>query len=435
MQDQLPPGAEHGLVRDILDPEWRDREFIEVDSALEMPRLETTPEPLAPGIWFDVPDEEYHRIPALSNSLCKYLLASPTIAWAESWLNPNREESKADHLVVGKAYHSMILEGVRAYESRFYPMPDKSDFPDALEKIDEIKAAISQRNASPVTRVDAPELGEGKTRAAKKEDWIEQLYSLDRSVEVWELIKAKHERRAKGRELISIDDDHRIRMAARMIKQDPELAKAFEGGWPEVVLIWWDERQGVLCKCKVDYLKLKGMVDLKSFANKRDRSVRNSIIREIAEYRMSLQPAHYLPGAVAVRRLIREIDSEGPIHETGIHHWPLRSDEAAEALSEDDLKAAQARAREQFEWAKRWASFDGNDRWLWVFQQKGDAPVTRGYYHPLGSSHHTIASGMIITAIRQFRECVEIYGVDPWLDLAEIDELGEDDIPAWGLEI
>jgi hypothetical protein len=46
-----------------------------------------------------------------------------------------------------------------------------------------------------------------------------------------------------------------------------------------------------------------------------------------------------------------------------------------------------------------------------------------------------ISKSMMVDAIRRFREAVEIYGTDPWLDLAEIDELTDEDIPAWGLEI
>lgn len=410
MPREVSPGVYAETVADVIGDA---SEFIEVESALEMPRIEGTPGPLAPGIWFGVPDEVYHAIPAFSKTLGRYILASPTIAWAHSWLNPNKEERKAEHLLVGKAYHAMILEGPDAYQARFYPMPQKADYPDAIDGVAEIKAAIEDRNAKPVSKVDAPELGDGKTRPARKEDWVAQLAALDRSVPIWDIIVAKAQKAAAGRDLISPDDDRRIRVAARMIKQDPELLKAFTGGWPEVTLIWRDERQGVLCKARIDYLKLKAAIDLKSFANNRDRSIRNSIIREIAEHRYALQPAHYLDGIDAVRKLVRAGAA------SAVHVWEDSGIDAGAAT----------------EWALRWASFTGPDRWLWVFQQKGDVPVTRGLYHPLGGSIHMIAKSMMVDAIRRFREAVEIYGTDPWLDLAEIDELTDEDIPAWGLEI
>ncbi len=410
MPKEIAPGVEVNTLADIIGD---TTEFIEVESALDMPAIEGTPEPLAIGIHFNVAEEDYHAIPATSKSLLRYTLASPTIGWAKSWLNPNREEKSADHLTVGKAYHAMILEGPKAYESRFYVMPSKAEHPDALEAVAEIKAAIEKCGAKPISKADAPDLGEGKTRPAKKEDWEAQLAALDRTVPIWGRIVAKAEKAANGRALITPDDDRRIRVAARMIKQDPELLKAFSGGWPEVTLIWRDERQGVLCKARIDYLKFKAAVDLKSFENRQERSVRNSIIRAIAEYRYSLQPAHYLEGIDIVRKLVRK-------HGASVIHYHGEDSEAAEA--------AQA-------WAFRWASYDGPVRWLWVFQQKGDAPVTRGLYHPLGGTIHAIAQGMIIDGLRRFREAVEIYGTDPWLDLGEIEELHDEDIPAWGLEI
>lgn len=412
----VAPGLELPTLAEMIGD---GSDFIEVDTALELPSIKDKPFRLPPGIHFNVPEEDYHRIEAISKTLIRYTLASPTIGWAESFLNPEKEEKTADHLTVGKAYHAMILEGPAAYEARFYPGPVKSDYPDALDAVADIKAAIEKRDAKAVSKVPAPDLGEDKTRPAKKEDWVAQLHALDRSVEIWDVIKARFEKMAAGRVMLSPDDDRRIRVAARMIKQDPELVKAFTGGWAEVTLVWYDERQGVLCKARIDYLKLMAVVDLKSFANNRDRSIRNSIIRDIASYHYCLQPAHYLDGVDAVKKLVRK-------HGDAVVFW--HTDDVPD--DHDNAKATEASA-----WAIKWASYDGPLKWLWVFQQKGDAPVTRGYFHPLGGSIHTIARSMIVDGLRRIRESVEIYGADPWLDLGEIDELTDEDIPAWGLEI
>lgn len=417
MTKQVAPGLEVETLGEMIDG---PSEFIEVESALEMPSIKDQPFTLPVGIHFGIPEEDYFRIEAVSKTLIRYILASPTIGWAESWLNPGKEEKKAEHLTIGKAYHAMILEGPAEYEARFYPGPVKDDFPKALDGVTEIKEAIKRRDGKPVSTVPAPEIGPEASRPARKEDWVAQLHGMDRTVEIWDMIKAKAEARAAGRTIINPEDDKRIRVAARMIKQDPELAKAFSGGHAEVTLIWRDERQGVLCKCRIDYLKLKAAIDLKSFANSRDRSIRNSIIREIAEHRYSLQPAFYMDGIDAVKKLVRKSGGEAIFYHV-------------DGGDIDDAK--RAKMAEATEFAQRWAGYDGPTRWLWVFQQKGDAPVTRGFYHPLGGSIHAIARSMCVDGIRRFRESVEIYGTDPWLDLAEIDELTDEDIPAWGLEI
>jgi hypothetical protein len=394
-------------------------QFVEQEGPLAMPRLDTThPEPPV-GIHFGMTEEDYHRLPCFSQSYARALLASPTLFWADSWLNEDREEEdEADektHRIVGRAYHAMILEGPRHYGERFYPAPDPKAHPKALRTVEQIKQALEARDIKPVAKVDVPGQ-EGKTKAATKPDWIAQLVQADRSVEVWDDIVAKAERMAAGRAMLSVADDRRIRVAARMIAQEPELSKAFTGGVPEVTLVWRDPRQGVLCKARVDYLKLKMMVDLKSFANRDKRSIRNAILHAIASNRYALQPAIYLQAADEVRKLVRA-------HGASAIYYHDTAD------GQDNRRAAQQ------EFAMRWAAYEDPDRWMWVFQQKGDAPVTRGYWYSTGSTSHTIMCGFWVTACREFRRNAELYGVDPWLDLAELDEIADGDIPSWGLDI
>ena len=402
-------------------------EFIEVADALDMPRLPDINgeiNPLPPlGIHFGMDEDAYHAIPAFSKSHLRNFLCSPTNFWADSWLNPDRAERGATHLSRGKGYHAMILEGHDAYTSRFYPAPDPKEYPKALRSVDEIKQALVERDQKPVAKIDLPGQ-EGKTRAAKKEDWVAQLVAYDRTVEVWEDIEARAARIAAGRTLLSVDDDRRIRIAARMIAQDPVLAKAFKGGWPEVTLIWRDPHQGVLCKARLDYLKLRAVVDLKSFANSRDKSIRKAILYAIAEGRYCLQPAVYLAGVDAVRKLVRE-HGASVIH----YHWtrPMEGDKPAEAAWAERSDKAQKFA---FDWAKA-----DDYRWLWIFQQTGAAPVTRGLWHPLSGTVHSYSQSLFLEGLRGFRKSCEIYGTDPWLDLAEVDDIDESEILPWGLEI
>lgn len=390
-----------------------EREYLEVDEALAMP-LREGQELWEPGIYFDVPEHIYHQIPALSNSGIRNLLASPTKFWAESWLNPEKEYEGKEHFVLGHAYHTMILEGDKAYKDRFFVPPDKADYPKALHNHTEIKDAIKAANGTPVSKVPSEENPE-LMRAAKKADHVAQLVKLDRSVHVWDDIMAKAEKKAAGRPFIPSEEDKRIRIAARMIAQDPQLQKAVRNGWPEVTIIYRDPRQGVLIKTRLDYLKFKAVVDLKSFANRNNLSVRNAITRHIAEYRLFTQPAVYLLGVDEMRKLVRK-HGVSVVHVYGEDPDPERVEQAQT-------------------WALKWAAYNGIDRWLWVFQQKGNAPVTRGYWHPLASTVHSIAQSTVVDACRSFRTNAEIYGVDPWLDLEEIDDLHDDEIPSWGLDI
>ena len=418
----MPRDIGNGVIAEtVADLIGDTSEFEEVEAALVMPVLEATPACPPPGIHFGIPEEDYHAIPAYGKSHMVNFECSPTQFWAESWLNSDRKERDAEHYRVGKAYHAMILEGHEAYTSRFYPLPDPKDYPKALRSVDEIKQELLRQHQTPVAKVDVPEKP-GTTRAAKKEDWVAQLMAYDRSALVWDDIVAKAEKIAAGRIMLSADDDRRIRIAAKLIAMDAQLAKAFTGGYPEVTLIWDDPRTGVRCKCRVDYLKIKAVVDLKSFANSRDRSVRNAILYAIASNHYALQPAVYLEGVDEVRKLVRYHGADA------VHHHGFDPDK--------DLTAEQQEANYQaLQFALKWASNTTPDRWLWVFQQKGDAPVTRGFWHPLGGTTHSVAQSVWRDSLRKFRVHAEVYGNGVWLDLAEIDDISDEEIPAWGLVI
>jgi hypothetical protein len=390
------------------------RQFIEVEAALAIPVYANTPPALNPGIYFGMDEHDYHAMPAFNQSGAKVLRASPTMYWEKSWLNPeNKPDAGAEkkHNIVGKGYHAMIMEGRKAFDERFYPLPAKEDHADAIDAAAEIKAEIEKLGQKPATKVDD---GKGGSRAAKKEDWVNQLIHANPRAQVWDDIIGRARKRAGKRSLIERDDYIRIHVAHRMIAQQPELAKAFTGGYPEVVLVWLCPKQGVLKKARVDYLKLKAVVDLKSYENRYGRSARSACARTISDFAYFLQPAHYLEGINEVKELVRQ-SGVSVIH------------------SLDDCGDEAHCVRRDF--ALRWASYKGDLRWLWVFQQKGAAPITRGLWHPLGGTKHSIAQGIMLDATRQFRQCCETYGTDMWLDIEPVDELDEEEIPNWGYEI
>jgi hypothetical protein len=175
-------------------------------------------------------------------------------------------------------------------------------------------------------------------------------------------------------------------------------------------------------KARVDYLKVKALVDLKSIGNQRGRSIENAIRFEIATYHYNLQPAVYAEGAKEVRELVRQSGGIGSIHSCDItvdSHGP-----AAAALTADRIA-----------WALKWASHQGEDEWLWVFQQKGDAPITRGVFYPLAGTTHMISCDMVTTAKRTFRKCSEAFGIEPWLDVKPIYTIADEDIPQSATDI
>src|ERR1700722_18275726 len=91
-----------------------------------------------PGIYFNMPVDEYHRIPALSNSGIKQLLVSPLNYWHHN-LNPDRtEERDTAAQRFGTATHCRLLEPA-CFPERYATEVHADDFPGALDTVDDLK--------------------------------------------------------------------------------------------------------------------------------------------------------------------------------------------------------------------------------------------------------------------------------------------------------
>ena len=121
--------------------------------------LPGTPELPPPGIYFGMPEETYHALPALSSHGVKNLASSPMLFWSRSTfvseLARKREEDKAKkdpaHRTIGKAYHCRIMEGADEFHRRFAVELTEEDCEGALESTDQIKAAITATGEKPAS--------------------------------------------------------------------------------------------------------------------------------------------------------------------------------------------------------------------------------------------------------------------------------------------
>lgn len=380
--------------------------------------LPGTPELPPPGIYFGMPEEEYFALPALSSHGIRKLAGSPMVFWASTnWLCEKRRKAEAEkalderiHQVIGKAYHCRIMEGAEEFARRFAIDLTAEDCEGALEHTEEIKAAITAMEQKPWAKVpDVSGDGTEFLRPARKADWIRQLLTLNPDAKILDALRKQHRDKHSGKLFISAEVRDQIEISARMIELDPSIRNAFSGGYPEVVLIWNCPRTGVPMKARVDYLKQKAIVDLKSIANQRERSLEQAIRFEIAGYHYNVQPSVYSEGVDAVRKLVREQGLRA------IHF-------CAEGYGEAHT------------WALKWAA-QNETEWLWVFQQKGDAPVTRGVFYPLGGTTKMLTDNIVLKQKRRFREFSETFGTDPWLDVRPIYDLADEDLPAYATEI
>src|SRR5262249_10632975 len=118
--------------------------------------------------------------------------------------------------------------------------------------------------------------------------------------------KLKSELCPNGEHVLDGEDFDRILISGEMIARNPDLASALEGGMPEVSVFWRHVLDGfpIRCKARFDYLKIRGIGDLKSIRNWAGRPFAEACTRAIVDYRYDLQAAHYLEGRARVQGFV-----------------------------------------------------------------------------------------------------------------------------------
>lgn len=317
--------------------------------------MDTTPTPakaqpkgLEPGIYFNLNEDTYHADPALGSSDVRNLLLSPPDFWWGSSLNPDREQGDDDTAarLRGKAIHKLVLE------------PGTADFDKLFRR-------------SPHTADMTPS---EKAQATKA-------------------LKAKL---PPGVNILSGKDYDRCIIAGAMITKNPKLATAFTGGAAEVSIFW--ERDGVRCKARIDYLKPRGLGDLKSITNWKKIEFKRACHEAISNYRYDMQAAHYMDGRKDFGRFV----AEGMV--TGDHDPAL-------------LKAVAASKTYAFQF---------------VFFQADKAPVTFSKILSPANPILEVANRDIGVALDRYKTFIDRFGHDSiWLDLEEPSELALEELPAW----
>lgn len=199
---------------------------------------------LAPGLYYDIPEAEYHALPGLSSTGIKRILDCPARYVHEA---ENRTEKAAYD--IGHAVHAKVL-GVG------------------------LDIEIIQTTAKDGARSDATDL---RTKSAQEH---------------------RDQIRAAGKVPMLAAEYAEVEATARAVLSHPDATALLAGGHPEVSLLWDDPETGVRCRGRLDYLHAAPVVvDLKTTrtANPAD------FARTAASYGYDAQAAHYLTGLAATR--------------------------------------------------------------------------------------------------------------------------------------
>ena len=250
-----------------------------------------------PGIYFGLSEEAYHADPALSNSGISHLLISPLDFWTHSPMNPDFEDKKTDAMIVGTAFHRRLLEPER-FESMYAALPSRDEYPDAIDGGEALKAECE--------RLELKKSG----RISELCDRILEAYP---EAQLWPVINERLLDEREGMTLLPRAKLDNIERTAEIVLAHQSAAKAITGGVAEVSIFWIDEESGVRMKARIDYLKIKAIVDVKTFNNALRRPVDVAIAMAVANHRYDVKVAVYGDAVEAAKMMLRR-DKTKAIH-------------------------------------------------------------------------------------------------------------------------
>ncbi|WP_165420957.1 PD-(D/E)XK nuclease-like domain-containing protein [Bradyrhizobium sp. Leo170] len=342
-----------------------------------------------PGIYFGVPEAEYHADQSLGSTSLKELIIDP-VEYQHDQLYPGVEKETMA-LKWGHAIHCRALEGRLSLAERFAIAPAVTDYKDALVTMEHLRSHCKLVGVKP-----------GK----KKEEAIAAIREFDKDVLIWDEIIAKFEAENVGRTIIPRDALHEIEMAARWMQRDPKLAPVmrdgtFVAGASEVSIFYVEN--GVRLKARIDHLLSHAIIDLKSFRPFFKERALEAAKKAVSRMRYDLQAGAYIKALRAAAKLY----AEGRVFNNPYDREFLDSVFRALAVAETD------------------ADSDDALKWVWVMIKASGAPQPVVGEFDLSSMIFKQAVADVDGAIVAYRGLMEKYGPDnEW----------EPDIPAqkWG---
>lgn len=346
----------------------------------------------APGVYFGLAEARYHADPALGSTDLRLLLKSASDFWWQSPMNALRaEREETPALLYGRALHKLVLEGSEAFAGAFCAEPDKADYPGALITNAQLEAFLIEKGTKPRAKTKKEDLEAAARPLLEGTDAV-----------IWSDVMRVATLEAKGRALLKPKMHAEVIMAAAEIARNERLTEAFRNGRAEVSIFW--ERGGVRLKSRIDYLKVKQLVNLKSFRPKNEAPPHMAVMAAIAAHRYDMQAALHLEARAELARLVR----------------------AGRVFAHDGALPAA-------DWLAAVAAEQEFEAWLAFYQAEG-APNVLPRRFKRGSPVAVAAAADLELALSTFRQNLERHGSEAWPyeDPFAIDpDVDFDNLPKW----
>lgn len=346
------------------------------------------------GVHFGLSEAVYRQDPALGYSDHKALLSSPVqFQWKR--LAATRvalgftvaPEDESTEQAFGTALDCYVFDGEAAFLER-YALPGERP-----EGLIETKGDVREALGSACTLPPHALLFDF-IQLAKREGLEDRLH------ETWLLTETM---RKLGKREISRPWWASIRFINRLLDTPRESLggasvreRILSGGEAQVSIFWTCPVTGVRCKARVDYLKVRVDVDLKTFGAREGYELVDEFTGKVRTYAYDMQTEHYGEGT----RLIPQFLSEGSVFH---HYLPDEPEPIPLALGQRvDRERALVAAI---------AAHQGPRKWTWLTVQtigqpevdvmEHDAPIVAG-----------AAVQMVQKARREYAAYTERFGAD-----------------------
>jgi hypothetical protein len=264
---------------------------------------------LPDGAHIGLPHKEYFEQNALGSSDWIALDQRGLGWWWKSKHNKHRRLPKSTPAqTYGSALHSIILEGVEAYERAYAVQPTKSDFPDLVDTIDEMRDRLTEEgfNVPPKSRFD-------------RAGWAAQMLDLAPHIPCWHNILEDFAAEVGDRERIDSIEDYELRFLREMaISEDrndnAEVRRLLADNAdhpPLAELSVFATIDGIRRRWRFDRLFPAAIIDLKSLGAWSGRPLTWEAGDVIAKRRWAIQRADY--GIHGRRELFRAVN-EGRLY-------------------------------------------------------------------------------------------------------------------------
>lgn len=262
---------------------------------------------------------EYHAIPALSCSGMKDLNVSPLRYW-HLHINPNRPAPKESaEMGFGSALHCLVLEGEREFYKRYAVGVAPEDYPDTLlVNVDDLRGWLQERGC--------------KTKSTRKADLIRDVQLLDPSVPIWDVLVEEDRRANENKVVVCRAEFERLSATAEALLSEPRVRSILSAGEPEVSITSKDPASGTPVKGRLDWLSDDFILDVKTFTQKRGKSIDQTIADAIfyeAYYRQAYlyTTMHQrVTGRKKAARFVMAFVESEPPHEVRIREFRPTTD-------------------------------------------------------------------------------------------------------------